>query len=41
MGVGRDAGFHYTGSIEITIAFDARHHAFVKKVTGTKTEVSE
>jgi hypothetical protein len=41
MGIGRDVGFHYTGSIVITIAFDARHHASVKKVTGTKTEVSE
>ncbi len=41
MGVGRDVGFHYTGSIVITIAFDACHHASVKKVTGTKTEVSE
>ncbi|PYI97189.1 MAG: hypothetical protein DME98_09365 [Verrucomicrobia bacterium] len=41
MGVGRDVGFHYMGSIVITIAFDARHHASVKKVTGTKTEVSE
>ena len=40
MGVGRDVGFRYTGSIVITIAFDARHHASVKKVTGTKTEVS-
>jgi hypothetical protein len=40
-GVGRDVGFKYTGSIVITIVFDARHHASVKKVTGTKTEVSE
>jgi hypothetical protein len=41
MGVGRDVGFHYTGSIVITVAFDTRHRASVKKVTGTKTEVSE
>ena len=41
MGVGRDVGFDYRGSIVITVAFDARHHASVKKVTGTKTEVSE
>jgi hypothetical protein len=41
MGVGRDVGFRYTGSIVITMAFDARHHASVKKVTDTKTEVSE
>ncbi len=41
MGEGRDIGFHYTGSIEITVTFDTRHHASVKKVTGTKTEVSE
>jgi hypothetical protein len=41
MGIGRDTSFHYTGSIVITIAFDTRHRASVKKVTGTKTEVSE
>jgi hypothetical protein len=41
MGEGRDIGFHYTGSIVITVTFDARHRASVKKVTGTKTEVSE
>jgi hypothetical protein len=41
MGVGRDVGLHYTGSIVITIEFDGRHHASVKKVTDTKTEVSE
>ncbi len=36
MGEGRDIGFHYTGSIEITVTFDTRHRASVKKVTGTK-----
>lgn len=41
MGVGRDVGFHYTGLIVITVAFDASHRASVKKVTDTKTEVSE
>jgi hypothetical protein len=41
MGVGRDVGFHYTGSIVIRVAFDGRGHASVKSVTGTKTEVSE
>src|SRR4029077_2557109 len=41
MGLGRDVGFKYTGSIVITIAFDPRHPASVKKVTSTKTEVSE
>jgi len=41
MGEGRDIGFHYTGSIVITVTFDARHRASVKKITGTKTEVSE
>jgi hypothetical protein len=40
-GAGRDVGFHYTGSIVITVAFDARGRASVKRVTGTKTEVSE
>ena len=41
MGEGRDIGFHYTGSIVITVTFDARHRASVKKITGTKTEVSD
>jgi hypothetical protein len=40
-GEGRDVGFHYTGSIVITVAFDARGRSSVKRVTGTKTEVSE
>jgi hypothetical protein len=40
-GLGRDVGFQYRGTIVITIVFDARHHASVRKVTGTKTEVSE
>ena len=41
MGEGRDVGVHYTGSTVITVKFDARHRASVKKVTGTKTEVLE
>jgi len=41
MGEGRGIGFHYTGSIVVTVTFDARHRASVKKITGTKTEVSE
>ena len=40
-GIGRDVGFDYTGSIVITVAFDAHHRASVKNVTATKTEVSE
>ena len=40
-GMGRDVGFDYTGSIVITVGFDANHCASVKKVTATKTEVSE
>jgi hypothetical protein len=41
MGIGRDVGYKYTGSILITVVFDAHHGATVKKVTPTKTEVSE
>lgn len=40
-GIGRDVGFNYTGSIVITVEFDAHHRASVKNVTVTKTEVSE
>jgi hypothetical protein len=40
-GIGRDVGFNYTGSIVITVAFDAAHRASVKNVTATKIEVSE
>jgi hypothetical protein len=40
-GIGRDVGYNYSGSILITVAFDPHHRATVKKVTGTKTEVSE
>ena len=40
-GIGRDVGYNYTGSIVITVAFDSRHRASVKKVTSTKTEASE
>jgi hypothetical protein len=31
----------YTGVLQFTISFDAQHHASVKKVGKTKTEVSE
>ena len=41
MGVGRDAGLRYTGSIVVTVAFDTSGHASVKSATATKTEVSE
>jgi hypothetical protein len=40
-GIGRDVGFRYTGSIVITVAFDASGRASVKSVTDTKTEVLE
>jgi hypothetical protein len=41
MGIGRDVGFRYTGSIVITVAFDVNGRASVKSVTDTKTEVSD
>jgi hypothetical protein len=41
MGVGRDVGFRYTGSIVITVAFDSSGRASIKSATDTKTEVSE
>jgi hypothetical protein len=41
MGIGRDIGFRYTGSIVITVAFDVNGSASVKSVTDTKTEVSD
>lgn len=41
MGIGRDVGFRYTGSIVIAVAFDANGRASVKSVTDTKTEVSD
>jgi hypothetical protein len=34
-------GKSYTGVLRFTISFDAQHHASVKKVGKTKTEVSE
>lgn len=37
----RDDGKSYTGVLKFTISFDAQHHAFVKKVGKTKTEVSD
>jgi len=36
-----DDGKSYTGVLQFTISFDAQHHASVKKVGKTKTEVSE
>lgn len=36
----RDSGADYTGVLHFTLAFDAQHHASVKKVGKTKTEVS-
>ena len=41
MGIGRDVGFRYTGSIVITVAFDPSGRASIKSATDTKTEVSE
>ncbi len=41
MGIGRDVGFRYTGSIVVTVAFDASGRASIKSATETKTEVSE
>src|SRR5437016_1011300 len=34
-------GKTYTGVLQFTISFDAQHHASVKKIGKTKTEVSE
>ena len=36
-----DDGKSYTGLLQFTISFDAQHHASVKKVGKTKTEVDE
>jgi hypothetical protein len=41
MMLSRDDGATYTGVVVITVAFDAQHHALVKKVGKTKTSVSE
>ena len=41
IGIGRGVGYGYRGSILIIVTFDAHHRASVKKVTPTKTEVSE
>ena len=35
----RDSGATYTGEVRFTLAFDAQHHASLKKVGKTKTEV--
>ena len=37
----RDTGTDYTGVLQFTFAFDAQHHASVKKVGKTKTTVEE
>ena len=37
----RDDGKSCTGVVKFTISFDAQHHASVKKVGKTKTEVSD
>ena len=37
----RDDGKSYTGVLKFTISFDAQHHASVKRVGKTKTEVSD
>jgi hypothetical protein len=36
-----NSGATYTGELRFTLAFDQQHHASVKKVGKTKTEVSE
>jgi hypothetical protein len=41
MMLSRDDGATYTGVVLITLAFDAQHHATVKKVGKTKTKVDE
>jgi len=37
----RNSGATYTGELRFTLAFDAQHHASVKKVGKTKTKVDE
>jgi len=41
MMLSRDSGKSYTGVLRFTVAFDAQHHASVKKVGKTKTEVEK
>jgi hypothetical protein len=41
MMLSRDDGKSYTGVLQFTISFDAQHHASVKKIGKTKTEVSK
>jgi hypothetical protein len=41
MMLGRDDAASYTGVVIITLAFDAKHHASVKKVGKTKTTVEK
>jgi len=41
MMLSRDDDKSYTGVLQFTISFDAQHHASVKKVGKTKTEVEE
>ena len=37
----RDSGDDYTGVFQFTLAFDAQHHATVKKIGKTKTTVEK
>ena len=37
----RESGATCTGVVQFTLAFDAQHHASVKKVGKTKTKVEE
>jgi len=41
MMLGRESGATCTAEVRFTLAFDAQHHASVKKIEKTKTEVSE
>jgi tetratricopeptide (TPR) repeat protein len=41
MMLNRDSGATYIGDLRFTLAFDAQHHASVKKVGKTKTEVEK
>ena len=41
MMLSRDDGKSYTGVLRFTVSFDAQHHASVKEIGKTKTEVEE
>jgi len=41
MMLSRDDGKSYTGVLRFTVSFDAQHHASVKEIGKTKTEVDE